>query len=76
MPPGWVHGQFENVTVLRTGNMGAEVTGTLQRLFSDQPEAFNKWLRAKMPNDLHPFDKAAIEADLEFLSELPGVRTQ
>jgi predicted GIY-YIG superfamily endonuclease len=69
MPPGWVHGRFESIIVIHTAIMGAELAATLQKLFSDQPGAVNDWLRAKMPSDMHPFDKAAIEADLQLLSD-------
>ena len=70
MPRGWMQGRFENFTALDTAQSGEEITAALQQLFSNQPEKFLEWLRAKLPDDLHPFNRTAIEADLEFVERL------
>jgi hypothetical protein len=69
MPLGWAHGRIENHTVIRSGATTDEAIDSLEKLFSGQPDVFCAWLRAKMPQDLHPFQTAAVEADLEFLSD-------
>jgi hypothetical protein len=70
MPRGWMHGRFESFGGLDTGDLGEEIAGTLRKLFSGQPEEFVEWLRVKLPEELHPFNRAAIEADLEVVEKL------
>ncbi len=70
MPRGWMQGRFDNFAGLDTGNLGEEIAASLQKLFSSQPEEFVEWLRAKLPGDLHPFNRAAIDEDLEFVERL------
>jgi predicted GIY-YIG superfamily endonuclease len=68
MPAGWAHGQLENPTVIHNcadDTLSAVVEG----LFAGQIEPFCHWVRAKMPDHLHPFEKAAVEADLESIAE-------
>jgi hypothetical protein len=69
MPAGWIHGRFESITRIAAGACSAEVHRALMQLFSVQPERFVEWMRAKTPNEPRPFDRAAIETDLEFLTE-------
>jgi hypothetical protein len=70
MPRGWMQSRFENFTGLHTGNLGEEIGASLRKLFSDQPDEFAEWLRAKVSGNWHPFNRTAIETDLEFLSRL------
>ncbi len=70
MPRGWMQGRFENFAGLHTGNLAEEITASLQKLFSDQPGTFAEWLETKLPDDLHPFNRATIAADLEFVKRL------
>jgi hypothetical protein len=52
---------------IAAGTHCEELLYALNQLFSIQPEGFVDWMRAKMPDGQHAFDKGAIEADLEFL---------
>jgi len=68
MPAGWAHGRLENPTLIQAG--ADEIVSTMVAgLWAGQIEAFCQWVRGKMPEHLHPFEKAAVEADLESIAE-------
>ena len=68
MPAGWASGRFEPTAWIEAGSLAVEAAESLQKLFSSRPETFIEWVRAKLPDGLHLFDRSAIEADLEFLT--------
>ena len=67
MPAGWAQGRLENPTVLHRGTGDEEMSIVLEGLFTGQIETFCQWIRSRMKNGLHPFEKTAVEADLEFI---------
>jgi predicted GIY-YIG superfamily endonuclease len=69
MPAGWAHGRLENPTILHDTTAGETANIVARTLFAGQVEPFCQWVRARMKDDLHPFDKAAVDADLEFITE-------
>ncbi len=69
LPVGWVHGRLDAAAVIHCGAMIEPVAASLQKLRSGQTEPFCDWIRARLPGDLHPFEKAAVEADLELLTD-------
>ena len=69
MPAGWAHGRLENPTVLHGGSGDEEMSLVLEGLFTGQIESFCQWIRSRMKNGLHPFEKTAVEADLEFIAD-------
>lgn len=69
LPAGWIHRRLPVETVIRCGPRIGVVTEALERLFSGEVETFCEWIRTQMPPNLHPFEQAAIEADLELLAE-------
>lgn len=74
LPCGWNEGQLTSLVCVEIGGPGEEAGALFEESFQliGQPPAFCEWVRGRMPADLHPFDRAAIEADLEVLSEIPS----
>jgi predicted GIY-YIG superfamily endonuclease len=69
MPAGWALGRLENPTVIHRGTDHDEVNVFVEGLFAGQIEEFCQWIRARMKDGLHPFEKTAVEADLESIAE-------
>ena len=69
MPAGWAKGRFENQTAIHCGRETEDLSLRVAGLCSGQPDAFCGWVRERMGPALHPFDKAAVEKDLEFISD-------
>jgi predicted GIY-YIG superfamily endonuclease len=73
MPAGWARGHLENPTLIQRKTGDEEVNLCVEALFARQIDAFCEWVRARMKDDLHPFEKAAVDADLEFIADyFPG----
>jgi predicted GIY-YIG superfamily endonuclease len=69
MPTGWAQGQLENPTVLHRKTGDEETNVALEGLFAGEIDSFCQWIRSRMNDRLHPFEKTAVEADLEFMAE-------
>jgi predicted GIY-YIG superfamily endonuclease len=69
MPAGWAQGNLENPTVLHHGMDRQDMNEVVAGLFAGQLEAFCQWVRARMREGLHPFEKSAVEADLESMAD-------
>jgi predicted GIY-YIG superfamily endonuclease len=69
MPSGWAHGRLDNPAVIHGATGDREVNVIVDILFAGRIEAFCEWIRVKMKDGLHPFEKNAVEADLEFISD-------
>jgi predicted GIY-YIG superfamily endonuclease len=69
MPAGWARGRLENPTVIHGAISDGEVNVFVEGLFAGQTEAFCQWIRGRMKDGLHPFEKSAVEADLESLAD-------
>jgi hypothetical protein len=67
MPAGWARGLLENPTVIQCKSGDEQVNLRVEALFAGQIDAFCQWVRARMNEGLHPFEKAALDADLEFI---------
>ncbi len=74
LPFGWARGRFEGKVAIRTGSKTEETAASVEMLFSGQPAGFCDWLRAQMQDDLHPFHRTALEADLEFIAQMGTLR--
>jgi len=73
LPAGWAQGHLENPTLIQRKTGDEEVNNFVDALFAGQIDAFCEWVRAKMKEGLHPFEKAAVDADLEFITDyFPG----
>lgn len=70
MPLGWIHGQFQGVTCLGSENCASGAALWLRRLCSGEAETFIEWVRAQIRPRERAFEKAAIESDLELLSDI------
>jgi hypothetical protein len=73
LPLGWAEGRTGNPAVISAGPATRDAADSLALLFSGQPEPFCDWVRAKLPQPLHPFDAAMVEVDMEFLVSMPGL---
>jgi len=69
LPVGWFRGRLDVETAIPCGLMLEPAASSLERLLSGQTAEFCEWIRTLLPADLHPFEKAAIEADLEFVTD-------
>jgi len=69
MPEGWAHGRLENPTVVKRGSLGEEANGVVEGFFTGDVEAFCQWIRSRMNEGAHPFEKSAMEADLESVAD-------
>jgi predicted GIY-YIG superfamily endonuclease len=69
MPAGWVLGRLQNPTIIPSGAEDREVNMVVEGLFAGQVDAFCQSIRDRMKDGLHPFEKAAVEADLEFITD-------
>jgi predicted GIY-YIG superfamily endonuclease len=68
MPAGWAGGHFKNPTAVPCGTESEQLRVAVEDLFSGRSAVFCGWVRAKIRPDLHPFEKAAVEAELEFIA--------
>ncbi|HEV7923908.1 MAG TPA: GIY-YIG nuclease family protein [Verrucomicrobiae bacterium] len=69
MPAGWARGHLENPTLIQRKTGDEEVNNCVEALFTGQIDVFCEWVRARMKDGLHPFEKAAVDADLEFIAD-------
>jgi excinuclease UvrABC nuclease subunit len=69
MPAGWAHGRLENPAVIHGSADYDAVNQIVSQLFSGRVDAFCQWIQANLKDGLHPFEKAAVEADLEFIKD-------
>lgn len=68
MPAGWLHHQFEEETVIHCGEKLAAANELIEELLVRQTGGFCAGLRKAMRADLHPFEKALIEENLEHIA--------
>lgn len=69
LPVGWFHGRMDPEITIPCGAMIEPVSLKLETFLSGQAVEFCEWIRSRLSPELHPFDKAAVEADLEILTE-------
>lgn len=70
LPAGWVHGRIETQALISCGELIEVTAARLGRLLlSGQPDAFCEWVKSRLPPGIHTFEKAAVEADIEFIEE-------
>jgi predicted GIY-YIG superfamily endonuclease len=69
LPAGWVRGNFMETTSILCQESVGEVAAILEAFFWDEADAFLLWLEAKFTTRTNPFDRQAIEAELEGLRE-------
>ena len=69
LPAGWVRGDFMETTSIRCGESIREVVAVLGSFFWHEPDSFLLWLESKFTARTNPFDRQAIEAEMEGLKE-------
>jgi len=69
LPVGWFRGRLNPEIAIDCGSMVEQVASNLEGLLFGRAEEFCAWIRTRFPTDLHPFEKAAVEADLQFVTD-------
>jgi predicted GIY-YIG superfamily endonuclease len=69
LPVGWFQGKLDPEIAIHCGPTIEHVTFNLERLLSGRTAEFCEWIRTQLPADLHPFEKAAVKTDLEFVTD-------
>jgi hypothetical protein len=69
LPVGWFQEMPDTETVIPCGPLIQPVASHLEKLLSGQTTEFCDWIRAQRPGNLHPFEQASVEADLERLTD-------
>jgi len=70
MPVGWMHQQFEEETAIRCGERLSEMNELLEELLVRQTGGFCERYKKSVRVDLHPFEKAVVEEDLEQIAKV------
>jgi len=68
LPNGWAEGKMEAETNFACGAMTELLAANLEKLLAGNGSEFCDWIRARLPPDLHHFDKTAVEAELEAIA--------
>ncbi|MCX6923502.1 MAG: nucleotide excision repair endonuclease [Verrucomicrobia bacterium] len=76
LPAGWARGDYIESAAIRCGESIKEVIAVLESFFWDEADSFLPWLESKFAVRTHPFDRQAIEAELESLKEFGGKQKQ
>ena len=79
MPAGWFRGQCGDVVTLDFSGGAAcpgEISTQLDGLFAGRPDGFGEWVLGKSVQNLPLFEKAMLQADIEFLNESFGLQTK
>ncbi len=69
LPAGWGRGDFMEKTSIKCGESVREVVAVLASFFWNEADPFLLWLESQFTARTHPFDRRAIEEELESLKE-------
>lgn len=69
LPAGWVQGDFMEKTSINCGESLREVVAVLESFFWNEADPFLLWLGSRFTARTNPFDRRAVEAELEGLKE-------
>jgi predicted GIY-YIG superfamily endonuclease len=69
LPAGWVRGDFMETTSIKCGESVGEVVAVLESFFWRELDPFLLWLESKLAVRTSPFERQAVEAELENLKE-------
>jgi predicted GIY-YIG superfamily endonuclease len=67
LPSGWARGVFGETALIHCGEFSSEIETLLELYFWKSSEEFLFWLATQISARTHPFERTAIEADLEVL---------
>jgi len=67
LPTGWARGVFGQTAIISCGEFSNKIESLLELYFWKSPEEFLLWLTVQVSARTHPFERTAIEADLEVL---------
>jgi len=69
LPAGWVKGDIMATTSIKCGESVGQVVAVLESFFWREPDPFLLWLESKLMARTSPFERQAVEAELENLKE-------
>jgi predicted GIY-YIG superfamily endonuclease len=69
LPTGWANGGIAEKAVIQCGSAVEEFAQALDAFFWEMPDGFAPWLQSRLGARSHPFERAAVEGDLEILKE-------
>ena len=69
LPAGWFRGVRDREITIECGLLVEPVRFHLGAILSGQSADFSEWIRSNLASELTPFERGALEADLENLSE-------
>jgi predicted GIY-YIG superfamily endonuclease len=69
MPPGWVHGGFGDKTIVADCSSNPDPVRAIVDLLSGREAEFEAWLRPWACERWRPFDRTALQDDLEFITD-------
>lgn len=79
LPQGWFRGAPQGVAVIGLETSGEDFDGAvsaMQELFDGRAARLQEWVRARAPAQVHPFEAAVREADLETITEFAARLTR
>jgi predicted GIY-YIG superfamily endonuclease len=69
LPAGWVQGGFMAETSIKCGVSIGEAVAAMESFFWHEADPFLLWLESRFGGRTHPFDRQAIEVELECIKE-------
>jgi hypothetical protein len=69
LPIGWFDGARDPIFSIHCGDLIEPISSRIEELFAGQTAVVCDWFRSVFSADLCPFDKLAVEADLEFITK-------
>jgi predicted GIY-YIG superfamily endonuclease len=69
LPAGWAQGRLLEKVAISNGPLPEETADLLDAGLWDRPECFAAWLEPRLSPRTHPFERAVIEEDMEFLED-------
>ena len=74
IPMGWLSGKFPGAATIRCGPGAPEASAGLDEFFYETSDNFVLWLRSRLCDRVHPFERVIIESALQDLTELSSRR--
>jgi predicted GIY-YIG superfamily endonuclease len=69
IPVGWVHGRAEREAAIRFCDFFETALNLLAASLAGHSTALSEWIRARAGTCVHPFSRAVMDSDLEFIDE-------
>ena len=69
MPAGWFRGHYGDIVTLKIPACPLEIPTLLESLLEGRTAEFGQWVLGRSAPELPLFEKAMLQADIEFLTE-------